>query len=231
MMSRKLGLGVLAGALLWLSGCASSGPVDNPVGSVLTWFSYVGGEDIRDACHPGAPEMWRFVYNGDYQEQVRAYDLTVLHSGGARLQIRVTGPRNILAVNALNPFQPWEAKRQDVWLSPAQMAALRDALHRSGFDNPAPRGTFLRSDGYYWAVSACQGGRFHFNAWTAPDQPVAALPFVPVLLSHDHSTLAYNLPAHVVLGPFGGGGDPTQPKKQFRLQVGTNGLILGPTFR
>ncbi len=217
--------------LAWLlSGCAASGPVDNPVASVITWFSYVGGDDIRRACRPGSVDAWRLVYNGNYKEQVRAYDLRADPvSGGAILQARLTGPRNILSVNALDPFQPWAGKFHQKLLNAGQFAEFRQAMAASGFDGPAPAGTFLRSDGYYWAVSACRNGIFHFNAWQAPDRNVAALAFVPVLLNDDGGQLDYNLPAKVMPIPFGSG-DPTQSSKDFRLEVGVNGLVLGPQF-
>lgn len=211
---------------LGLGGCASPGPVNNPIASSLTWFSYVGGEDLRRDCLPGQPARFRLVYNGRYKEQVRSYDLTLDPSGGRSvLQSRVTGARSVSVVDLRNPFAPWEPAFHERLLTPDQTRSLVRAIQASGFDRPAPDGTFLRSDGYYWVASACRDGRFHFMAWAPGEADLHRLAFVPELLRLDESRIAYNLPARIDLPLYGGGYDPTEPDTiPFRLEVGRNGL-------
>ncbi len=223
---RFFGFSGLLGLALLLAGCASSGPVNNPIGSTLTWFSYVGGDDIRSACQAGGPAHWRLVYNGNYQQQVRAYDLVADADGGIVMQSRVTGSRDVSLIDLKNPFAPWEPTFHQRLLSPPQAQHLEQAIVASGFDAPAPDGTFLRSDGYYWVVSACRNGHFHLNAWAAPAADLRQLRFVPELLRLDGTGIAYNLPARINLPPYGSGlGDPSDPNTfPFRLQVGRNGL-------
>ena len=67
-------LGLILG-LAVLAGCAYRGGIDQPVTLKATWFSYLNGDDIRSACVPGAPPKYRLVYNGNYDEQLRAYEL------------------------------------------------------------------------------------------------------------------------------------------------------------
>ena len=42
-----------------VSGCASRGAVDDPVVRSFTWFSYVGGQDIKAVCAPRPASTWR----------------------------------------------------------------------------------------------------------------------------------------------------------------------------
>ena len=56
-----------------LGACASLGE-DHPITQKFNWFAHLGGADIRAACQSGAPDRYRFVYNGIYVEQVRSYD-------------------------------------------------------------------------------------------------------------------------------------------------------------
>ena len=44
-----------------------------------------------------------------------------------------------------------------------------------------PVGKILASHSFYWLVSACEGNRFHFNAWTHPSPQFANLRFVKIL--------------------------------------------------
>jgi len=39
-----------------------------------TWFSYASAQDIRTRCAPGGRDVYRVIYNGNWQEQVRTYD-------------------------------------------------------------------------------------------------------------------------------------------------------------
>ncbi len=50
--------------------------IDNPAVRKVAWFSYLDGNDIREAARPGAPDRFRLVYNGQYEKQIRSYEIT-----------------------------------------------------------------------------------------------------------------------------------------------------------
>jgi hypothetical protein len=222
-----LGFAALCGLL---GSCAPpGGPVSNPVGRTLSWYSYVGGEDIRARCMPGSQDTLRFVYNGIYKEQVRTYDVTTdVVSPGAILQARVNGPSNLVSFDLSDPVGTWRGAAYQHFISPQERDGLAQALDASGFGRPAPNGLFLRSDWFYWAVSACRRGSFHFYAWQQPDDDLSKLAFIPALLALDKTGIDFNAPHQVYLGPF----DPAQRagNAAFQLEVGANGLVLGPSF-
>ncbi len=217
------------------AGCASRGAVDDPVVRSFTWFPYVGGEDIKAICAPGASDRYRFVYNGVWDEQVRTYDIVGSATGlGAVAKARVFGEFDLRNFALSSPQSVWRGAGSRASLTEDAFDTLRRIVAESPFEGPTPDGRFLRSDEFYWAVSACRGGRFHFNAWTGDMAGFAELPFFDLLLPLDGTGVAVNPPRRLDLGPFDDvpqrfrtAGGPTQ---YFRLQVGANGLRLGPAL-
>lgn len=218
-----------------LAGCASTGPTDNPIRRGFTWFSYLGGDDLRVSCQPGSPERYRFVYNARADEQIRTYDIIVGPSGGGRLESHVITDGDLDRLSVTDPLRPWRGEEMEVAVGAADIMALRDALAASGFDRPAPRGTFLRSDDFYWIVSACQAGVFRFNAYSRDMPSFQAIRFDAPLYAMDPLTarVAVNPPRELHLGPFlsaqqksrlapGMYGPPP-----WQVQVGENGLNTG----
>jgi len=222
-----------AGLALLLLGCQSPGPVDNPMAQSLTWFGYMDGQDIRGACGRGGPDRLRFVYNGTWDSQVRTYDVTA-SGAGARVAARVLGQGNIASVNitGFNLLAPWEATKSVTEIDGPAYGRLLAALMSSGFAEPAPRGRWLRSDAYFWTVAACLDGRYHWNAW-ASDWPrsssntIEHVAFAQDLIQADRTGIAYRAPQPQQLSNWDSGGDR---RGGFRLQVGANGLVLGPQF-
>ena len=96
-------LGLLT-VLVVAAGCTyREGGVGNPITRKFQYFSYLGGDDIRRDCVPGAPARYRLVYNANYYEQVRTYDLRRGAPGsGAVLTIQVFGGGGNLAAG-FNP--------------------------------------------------------------------------------------------------------------------------------
>src|SRR6185369_17467087 len=100
-------LGVIALSFSGLmAGCAyhgsSASDLDNPGVQKFAWFSFLDGHDIREACaslgpqgSTGAPAQYRLVYNGQYSEQIRAYEIVGQPSGGAALTARAKGHSNL----------------------------------------------------------------------------------------------------------------------------------------
>ncbi len=216
------------GVALWLmAGCAYQGAIDQPVTLKATWFSYLNGDDIRAACAPGAPTWYRLVYNGNYEEQLRAYEVVGDGSGGAHAKARVqTGAGLNLGLLSLGDPQAaarWTTSQDR--LSPADLAALESALEASGAFSAAPRGLRLASEQFYWVASLCRNGRFRFNAWLYPSARFAGLRFPETLLRHDGTGISVNPPREVprierIRQTVKGEGPPAH----FDLEVGENRL-------
>jgi len=101
----RIGLAVVV--MLVVAACATTGPDDGVLGRKLAWFSYLNGEDIRAACAAGAPDRFRFVYNADYTEHVRAYDVTAdPRGGGAALIVRAMPAANVADIDLSDPVGP-----------------------------------------------------------------------------------------------------------------------------
>jgi hypothetical protein len=217
--------------LCTVAGCAGSGNSDEPIGRSLGWFNFLNGTDLRRNCGKDGVDRYRFVYNGRWGEQVRIYEITRLGRARApaEMSVRVLGPDYINVLSTDDLLQPWRGTKSGDVLSPGEMARLEAALAASGFDEPAPRGLVLPSDGFYWVAAACRDGNFHFNAWNAPSDRFARLGFPAVLLEHDRSDVKFNAPRPVptrfqmTTGP-GRGGRIYPDYTFFDLEVGDNGL-------
>ena len=143
-------LGLVLG-LLVLAGCAYRGGIDQPFTLKATWFSYLNGDDIRAACGPGAEPWFRLVYNGAYDEQLRAYEVVGDGAGGAHLVVRVlNGPGLDLTKLSFSDPQAvarWTKARDR--LDGAGLAAVEAALEASGAFESAPDGLRLASEQFY----------------------------------------------------------------------------------
>src|SRR3546814_378669 len=85
---------------LLLAACLYRGNIDDPMTIKATWLSYLNGDDMRAACVEGAPLQYRLIYNADYDEQLRSYEVTGTpgsdgDAGGGRLVVRVLGSSGI----------------------------------------------------------------------------------------------------------------------------------------
>ena len=68
--------------LFVVTGCTTyTGSADNPLARSFTWFSYVAGDDIKAECTSESRDHFRFVYNANYEQQIRAYDLKGVEGG------------------------------------------------------------------------------------------------------------------------------------------------------
>lgn len=221
----SLSTGIL---VLFLLGCAASGPDDNPLTRSFTWFSYLGGNDIRERCGPGSPDALRFVYNAQWHDQVRTYEVRPGSGGRAgTVEARVLGQGDIASIDVNDVLRPWRGDRADSPITPAELDQLAAALDRAIAGPRMRPGQFLRSDAYYWVASACQDGKFRFAAWQGGDQDLRRLPFPALLQRFDATGISFREPRDVALGPFRRH-DPMSDREHFELQLGDNGLRLGP---
>jgi hypothetical protein len=225
-----------------MAGCAyhgdSASDLDNPAVQKFAWFSFLDGHDIRQACAalgPKAPARYRLVYNGQYEKQLRIYEIAAQPSGGANLRVRTKGGTNLAdwwIRDSADLLAPWRWRESTAALSPEEMAQFHKALVDSGFGSGAPQGLRLPSQDFYWVAAGCEAGQFHFYAWRAKRGRLDDARFQDFLVRHDGTGLAFRKP--YVLGveessnyrPAGGNG--RNPSANFTLEVrgeGIGGLI------
>jgi hypothetical protein len=220
--------------LLLMAGCSAAGDSANPLARNLGWFAFLDGDDLRQGCAPGAPDRYRFVYNGRWREQVRIYEIAKTPAGDrGDLKARVIFPETLSLFSTDDLLAPWRGKVAAVPLTQADLATIDEALAASGFDEPTPDGLVLHSDGSYWVAIACRGGQFHYNAYAYPSPRFAALRFPAELLKYDATGVAVLPPREGLVDryEYGSrmekrGGAPVA----FDLQVGRNGLKLPGPF-
>ena len=184
--------------LLFLGACAGL-EEDHPVSRKFNWFGHLGGADIRAACVAGAPERYRFVYNGIYVEQVRSYDIlgtnaTAYH----RLKVAVAEQADItdIITELARPdiFQPWRPRIGSAILSSETVRNMKSVLEGDDFFTSKPPERGISSIEFYWGVSACLDGQFHYNAYIWPSDRFRNLAFPSLLKSWDKTKIAINSP-------------------------------------
>ncbi|MBI1775177.1 MAG: hypothetical protein HYR63_07520 [Proteobacteria bacterium] len=222
---------------LALAGCAARGSVENPVSRIATWFDYLGAGDIHTACKDGAPDRYRFVYNGIYHEQVRTYEINPnpVFSGGT-VEARAFNPLNLtmLDYNSLNIFLRGVVSRQPI--DGPGLAELDRALAADADATRAPKDTFLRSDRFYWTVGACRSGRFYYAGFADTLPGFEGLRFPAILVRYDTTGVKVN-PSRKLDNDFFNSSDYSDRKQaiqggpvKFFQQLDENGLKQSPLF-
>ena len=211
-----------------LSACAYRGYGDTAITLKLTWFSYLNGDDIRAECQPGRPLRYRLIYNADYEQQIRSYELTTEAGGGGLLQSRVQiGSGLQLSELDFSDIAGWGGwRRADSQLSPDALQELGQSLVDSGAFGPPPVGLRLYSDQYYWVSTLCHDGVFYFNAWLYPSPRYAALTFPERFYAQDATGLPVAPPEEV--GPekrLKRSTRGTKPNFIFEMRVDEDGFI------
>lgn len=200
---------ILGGAMLLITACAynSAGNqgagtgIDNPVERKFTWFSYLDAADIRNSCAAGGPDQYRIVYNGQYYDHVRTYEVT--RSPRPQILARARGTSGNLMQMGFGSFDellgPWNFRRSESSLSEGDWSKLRDLLHQSGFAEGDQAGLRLHSQDFYWLVAGCESGHFAFNAWAANPRALSLTrtKFLDFLLKHDQTGIGYKPPQTV----------------------------------
>jgi len=172
--------------------------VDMPIARSVTWFGYVGGDDIRSACTPGARSHIRLIYNALWEEQVRAYDLFLQPDGTAGLNIGVLADQgdisNISIAQGTDVLNPWRMKRGQRLLNPSQTGDLMAALQASAAFGPPRDGLRLPDNDFWWAVSSCRNGVWGFQAYHYPTDGFANVRFAEKLFALDNVPVSINRP-------------------------------------
>ena len=227
--SRGGAWGVVFAALL--AACAYRGG-DDPVALRLSWFDYLNGGDLRGLCVPGAPERYRFVYNAVNTEQVRRYEVMPGAGPGTHLlRVNVTGSPDLSQVMVSRPgdlAEPWRGTTETVHLRASDMTRLRRATTAGGVSTGAPMGLRLESNGFFWTVAACVGGRFIFNAYRWPSPRFEDAAFPALLIAWDPTGVAVNEPRQIIEVY---DKDDVNNARRYTLDVGDNGLVgVQPLF-
>lgn len=187
-----------------LCGCAYHGPgnsdIDNPAVRKVAWFSYLDGNDIRESCAAGSPDRFRLVYNGQYEAQLRSYELTAdgASNGGAYFVALALGKSSLTEVSLDDLLAPWRWQKSETKLSGAEFDQFRDVLAQSGWGRSAPQGKILHSRDFYWVASGCRDGQFHFDAWVDAQGDFQRIKFQEFLLARDKTGIAFRKPVKVL---------------------------------
>ncbi|PKU25872.1 hypothetical protein [Telmatospirillum siberiense] len=215
--------GLLVFMAVALAGCRYAGEgLDNPLERRFFWFSFVAGDDIREACRAGTSDRYRFVYNGFWREQVRIYEF---EPAGDKplLRQRVILSATLSALSSDDLLAPWRGATAQTTLSSGQRDHLLSSLQP--LFSPPPTGLRLPSDGFYWVVAACVKGRFVGNAWLFPSDDFAALTFPKELRALDRTDVPFK-----EADPFAYVGSYDQPHlaaERWYLTVGRDGISSG----
>ena len=184
---------LLALAAALFGSCAyQPGASFNPVRQSLTWFSFIGGDDLRAGCAPGSPDRFRLVYNGRWDEQVRTYELGL--AGPRQLEARVFGPADLSEMSLGSPYGPWRGIVTSVTLGQPDYDSLLGAIQASDAYSSPEQTLTLPSDRFFWIAASCHRGVFHLTGWLHPSPEFAAATFPAQLVALDTTGAPLNPP-------------------------------------
>ena len=223
------------GLFVFLAACTyAPGDVANPLTRRLTWLSFLGGDDVRAGCAPGAPDRFRLIYNGNWREQVRIYELGF--AGPRTLEQRVIEPATLFALKLDDPLAPWRGTTAVITLPPAQYEGLVQSLAQGGaFATPSSTLT-LNSTDFYWVAASCRSGTFHLTAWLYPSDAFSRLTFPRELLALDTSKVPFNPPrpwTQVAAAPLGTPDNPARGGRgttDWSIGIAHDALVGQATF-
>jgi len=220
---------IMGAILILLSACAYKGGGDHPVIRKFTWFSYVAGDDIRQACSHTSGERYRFVYNAVYNEQVRTYDITPADDGRYQVKIHVTSEVELtwLDLDLNNPdlLKPWRPKISVTNIGAADLMILKRTLQNARFFESRPPAGNISSISFYWVISACVDGIFSQNGYVWPAENFEKAQFGKLLSAWDFTDIPVNPPRKTTKFSIYGTNDETQYRNLFNLQFGSDGFI------
>lgn len=180
----RRGLAVVAAGM---TACTYAGPADNLGSQRATWFSYLNGDDIRSVCEPGAPDRYRMIYNANFTDQVRGYDLVRLPDGGAILHQVVDRGIRFTAGEGIEPLRIGAPSHARTPLTAEETDSMLTALNDSGAFVPPPVGLRLFSKSHYWVVTGCRDGAYFLTAFRNPSPAFDAIRFDDLLYAHDRT--------------------------------------------
>lgn len=223
----------ICAAALVAAGCSYSGGIENPVTRKASWFSYLNGDDVRARCRNQSDRFEvRLIYNGNFKQQVRSYQINGDGAGGAFVTARAKPPNagNLATIKLSDPLVSWRWQKATTTLDPDERAGLTRRLADSGVFQRAPSGIDLKSWGSYWVSIACRDGELFFNAWTYGSDRWDGQNLWQVVQPLDATGVAYYEPhpARFEDSPTlarSGGGDRQSAPIHFLMTTGDNRLI------
>ena len=232
-MHRAVFASVLAAMVM--AGCTFVQPATNLVSQRLTWDSYLNGDDIRSICTAGAPEWYRLVYNADFANQARAYDVVQRPDGGATLFQLVDRGLVIDSVRPEEIFNLGAPRRSQAVLSPPEFDNLVALMAASGVFDPPPVGLRLRAERYYWLITGCHQGAYFLTAFQRPSARFNGLQFVDFIRTRDRTGVPFPNPVrdeNPQINRCSASAQQTERSFCFSHTVGEDGLVgltdLGP---
>ena len=172
--------------------------IETPVTRTFRWFGYVGGDDVRADCTRGGRNHIRAVYNGLWEEQVRAYDIALQPDGTAALTSRVIVHQAIVSSIELHNLgdltSPWNAKVGQRVLSRDETGNLLGLLQQSAAFGPPRAGQRLPDNDFWWTVASCRNGAWGFQAYHFPTDGFANARFAERLFALDPVEVPINRP-------------------------------------
>lgn len=181
---------VALAAVTVVSACSTAGSIDNPVSRKLTWFSYLNGDDVRAACRAGAGDRLRLVYNADWEEQVRVYNLSA-EGGAPILEEQILTPLTFGGGGGRTLMDAISGEKHSTAIGTTGAGEIWQAVLRSGALEPTPKGTDLLSDHHYWVAVGCYQGAVFFNAWQYPKPHWDRVLFVDAVRRHEASRMPW----------------------------------------
>jgi len=210
---------------LILTACTFEGS-RHPVTLKFSWFSYLNGDDIRPRCSAGAPDEYRFIYNGVYTEQVRMYDVFPAPDEDDRyiVEARVTGQADVSTVAAeysrFDLFAPWRAVESKINVRQEDIEKLNLSLKSSGLFSEEGHQGDLSSIQFYWIVSGCFDGKYIVRSFVWPEQAFQEADFPKLLMVWDFTQIPLNLPRKTSLFEIYGTNDQEDHLNLFTIRVG-----------
>jgi hypothetical protein len=213
-------------------GCGYTGGIEDPITRKATWFSYLNGDDVRARCaeQPGRFEV-RLIYNGNFKQQVRSYQIRADGADGAFVTARAMpqDAGNLLNFRLSDPLATGRWDKATVTLGPSERDRLVARLADSGVFQRAPSGIDLKSWGSYWVSIACRDGETFFNAWTKGSPRWDRQNLWEIVKPLDQTGVPYYAPhpARFADSPAiaRSGDDRRQAPVHFLMTTGENGLI------
>lgn len=213
-------------ATLGISACTYMGDNSNPLIRKLAWYSYIGGDNVRDRCEAGKGNAVRLVYNAIHTEQVRTYDIVASDDNGQYvMDARVLGPSSLGKLSTDDLVSPWRGDTARTILRHQDIEQFWSAMEDSGAFEPAPEGLHLISEKFFWLTAVCRDGQFYYNAMDWPSDRFENMLFDDLVFAWDMTGIPVNPPRRATM--FDIYGDASPKKKTgayYHVTIGKNGL-------
>lgn len=123
----------------------------------LVWFSYLAADDLREACASGTVDRIRYVFNADFNREVRTIDIAAQRLVAQRF--RGSTWLQVQSMSLLNRPQTAEKTMND-----NELGAILAAIDRG-----QARAVTLPSNEHYAVLETCIAGAFQVRGYNGRD--------------------------------------------------------------